>query len=690
MKDAFRSVNDNSLQLPDELASLKDIAQLVSSAENLQAVFDLIAEKAARLLGADITILSLLSADQQTLADTAVFGMPLPTKRSREHPSREGLRGTVLSSGKPVLINDLINRGRASSDTLPDVNAGAAMIAPLTVEGRVVGCLSALNHGRSRPFPRRKFDLLNLFAAQAGLIVEEARLHAETVKRLRALSSLEEMNKVLVSARARDEILRLVVEQIARLLQAERATIDLVDPVGTTRTLAACFGCDTDAQPGQTGPVHEGILGDVIRTAEPLLVDDVSTHPAASSPRDHTARHGIFAPLRTESQVIGALEANRPVEELPFTKNDLHLLTLFADQAAIAIENAGLHDELTQRVRELELVQDLGSALVGELNLERVRELVVEKAAQLTGAETSALCLPNEGENTRTYVAVWGLNAAELKGQTALVTEGLHGIVYQTGRPVLSDDIQTDPQAVGFGRTLGNRSLAIAPLKSRERFIGWLSIWSRHEAARFNANHLRILTIFANLAAIALQNARLYGAVERAAAIDPLTGLWNRGTLEERLHAELARATRVNFPLTVMLVDVDDLKVINDTYGHVAGDAALIHIARAMTDACRVTDVVGRYGGDEFGILLAGTGETDAALVAQRILDWLRDHPIELGEHRPVRLSVSIGMAAYPTHHHEIVTLLSLADSAMYAAKAQGGGQVRMAIDPAEKYDHKK
>ena len=681
MKNKSNAPDEDELQLPAELTGLEPVANLVSQVKDLQTVFDLIVEKAARLTDADVAVLSLLTAGQQTLDDVALYGLASRAKRPREHPSRKGLCGQVIHSGKPLLINDLISNGRVTSDEIPDEDARAAMIAPLIAEGQTIGCLSAFNRRSSHPFPRHKFDALIKFSAQAAQLVQDARLHTETVKRLRALSSLEEMTKVLVSSRARDEILKMVVEQIAGLLEANRATIDLVDPDGATRTHAACFGSEADVRLGQKRPLDEGILGYVIRTAEPLLLDDVSTHPLASaSSRARGPRHGLVAPLRTENRIIGAIEVDRPADKLPFTKEDLHLLTLFADQAAAAIENAGLHDELSQRVRELELVQELGSALVGELNLERARNLIVEKTVQLTGAETAALSIPNEGENMRTFVAAWGLDAEHIKGQTVSMTEGLHGIVYQTGNPILSDDIQTDNLASEFGRRLGNRSLAIAPLKSHDRFIGWLSIWSRHEAGRFNANHLRILSIFANLAAIALQNARLYSAIERAAAIDPLTGLWNRRTLEERLHVELARAIRFDFPVTVMLVDVDNLKTINDTYGHPAGDIALVHVAQAMVAACRVSDVVGRYGGDEFGILLAGTDERDATVVAQRVLDWLRDHRADLGENREMSVAVSIGMACYPTHHKDIITLLSLADDALYIAKAQGGAQIHKAL----------
>ncbi len=511
MTNQAAALGENGAQQLDEQTALQDIARIAASAENLQTIFDVIVEKAAQLTGADATVLSFLSSDRQTLNDVATFGVAVQMKRRRDRPSHKGLSGTVIRSGAPILVNDLINHGSASPDEVQGLNVGVAMIVPLTVAGQITGILSAFNQLPRRPFPRHKFDLLNTFAAQAAQSIEDARQHTETVKRLRALGSLEEISKVLVSNQARDELLKLVVDQVARFLQTDRVTIDLVDPDGASRSHAACFGMDAEVRQGQKHSLDEGILGHIIRASESLLVDDISIHPLAS-PRARTrgARHGVFAPLCAEGRVIGAIEAIRSADKLPFTKNDLHLLTLFADQAAVAIENAGLHDELTQRMRELELVQNLGSALVGELNLERVRELVVEKAIQLTGAETSALCIPNENENTRVYVAVYGLDAETLKGKTLSLSEGLHGIVYATGKPILSADLIEDERASIFGRESMNRSVAIAPLKSHLDFIGWLSIWSRSQVARFNENHLRILSIFANQAAIALENARLF------------------------------------------------------------------------------------------------------------------------------------------------------------------------------------
>jgi len=161
------------------------------------------------------------------------------------------------------------------------------------------------------------------------------------------------------------------------------------------------------------------MMGYVIRTAETLLVDDISTHPfVSSSSRARGQRRGVYAPLRWHDRVIEGLSANRPMSAPPFAPDDLRLLLLFADQAAVAIENARAHDALNQRVRELELIYDLVTALVRELRLERVYELVVEKAALLTGAETSAPCLLNESEETRTFLAAWGGMRRESRGRS--------------------------------------------------------------------------------------------------------------------------------------------------------------------------------------------------------------------------------------------------------------------------------
>lgn len=161
--------------------------------------------------------------------------------------------------------------------------------------------------------------------------------------------------------------------------------------------------------------------------------------------------------------------------------------------------------------------------------------------------------------------------------------------------------------------------------------------------------------------------------LEALARTDPLTQLFNRRALLAQLVIEVERVRRYNAPLSVLMIDVDEFKAVNDTYGHLAGDAVLGELAQLLGRAARSVDTVARYGGDEFVIAVPETGETGALAFAERLRDRIEEHPFEIGREDPISLTVSIGVADFPEPKVETAEdLLDCADRALYRAKAGG------------------
>lgn len=183
-------------------------------------------------------------------------------------------------------------------------------------------------------------------------------------------------------------------------------------------------------------------------------------------------------------------------------------------------------------------------------------------------------------------------------------------------------------------------------------------------------NGKRNLQIYANFASVALANATLVSRLEEAAKTDFLTGFLNRRALDFAVVEELRRAATYGYPVSVMFVDLDDFKSYNDTYGHLAGDVVLQKVAEIIRDCIRVTDIACRHGGEEFLIILPGTGNENAVKVAQRILNSLREYPFP---HR--RITASIGVAT-SEGDDSVDSLLARADEACYTAKKLGKSQV--------------
>ena len=171
--------------------------------------------------------------------------------------------------------------------------------------------------------------------------------------------------------------------------------------------------------------------------------------------------------------------------------------------------------------------------------------------------------------------------------------------------------------------------------------------------------------------------------IEAFATIDEVTGLWNRRVFTARLAEEAARSSRYGTPLSLVMLDIDDFKSVNDEFGHVAGDSVLEAIGELLRATLRESDVPIRYGGDEFAVILPGITKTEAFVVAEKLRERLAATPITVTADertREVRVTASLGVASAGSRVAEALSLLEAADSALYQAKASGRNQVRLAV----------
>ena len=261
--------------------------------------------------------------------------------------------------------------------------------------------------------------------------------------------------------------------------------------------------------------------------------------------------------------------------------------------------------------------------------------------------------------------------------------EAIAGWIGRERQPLRLEDVDADPRFAMRAEERGiTGALLGAPLLSRDRLAGVIEIWGRHAEGGYTAEDLDVLLALGGILALAIDNTHLFEESLASSYLDSLTGLYNHATFQNLLERELDRAERYTRPLSLVLVDVDEFKPYNDRYGHPAGSKALRTIGQLICAQSRGSDVVGRYGGDQFAVLLPETDPKSALIFAEKVRASVDAHYFpgaagDLAEH----LTISIGVAAYPEDADSHVSLLDLAEGALFESKFAGKNRVSTVQD---------
>ena len=319
--------------------------------------------------------------------------------------------------------------------------------------------------------------------------------------------------------------------------------------------------------------------------------------------------------------------------------------------------------------QHLDAIQQLGARLATVVSVPEICDTIGRAITTLLPYDQCRIYLLEEDGRTLRPVYFSDTNRAEYEGVTAetlaiQVGEGITGWVAETKQGALVGDTERHPKGIHIpGTSEANESMLAVPVIFEDRLIGVI-VNVKVGINQYTGDHLRLLTILANHAAVSIFNARLIERLAASARTDPLTGLANRRAFEQALEQRLAAAAPETF--AVLMLDVDGLKQVNDARGHAAGDAVLKRVASVLGSDLRDTDLATRWGGDEFLLLMPSVDQVGALSLARRIGGTLLDPDDPAGP-----ISVSIGTAAFPADGTTAVGLLAAADRSMYVEKRQ-------------------
>lgn len=385
------------------------------------------------------------------------------------------------------------------------------------------------------------------------------------------------------------------------------------------------------------------------------------------------ARHvlGSVDALQRASRRLGAGELSARVA---LDRNDeIGELARGFDAMAEQIEQ---HEHaLEERNSRLSALNQIAVAITSSSSLRDMLEQIMRSGIDLTGVKASCIAFYDAATGHFTEWVTQGLSE-HFVSNISFRPGGLADETFTRGSHVVSNDLpETRHKLSRLAREEGLRSFVCLPLTSRERHLGVIYFY-RSDSDTFPPAEIELLTIFASLAAQAIENARLYAEVQERAITDALTGLFNRREFRRRLNEEMGRARRFRRPLSLLMLDIDHFKAVNDTHGHPAGDEVLRVIAARVRASLRPTDHVARYGGEEFIVMQPETTPDGALATAERIRAAIAGTAVPIGLDRAVSATISVGTASFPDNADTEEELIAAADRALYAAKESGRNRV--------------
>ena len=321
---------------------------------------------------------------------------------------------------------------------------------------------------------------------------------------------------------------------------------------------------------------------------------------------------------------------------------------------------------------EVAIFHELGKALTSSLQLDQVLRTIMQKVEEFLHPDTWSLLLMDEAKQELYFEIATGEGSAALKEIRIKVGQGIAGWVAQTGEVVIVPDTSRDSRffaKVDEKTKMQTRSIVAVPVRFRDRSLGVIELINCVGSQGFGERDLALLEVLADFAAIAIENARHVQKIHELTITDDCTTLYNARHLNFVLETEIYRSQRYNYEFSLIFIDLDHFKSVNDTYGHLTGTRLLSDIGNMVKSNCRLIDFAFRYGGDEFVVLLPQTSKENALIVARRLHKRIREHMWMQDLGLEIKITASVGVASYPTDSRDKSKLLHLADEAMYLVK---------------------
>src|SRR5271157_911550 len=664
-------------------SSLHFFSKEISGCHDPQQMVDQSLRGALDMLGTHEGYLVLHEEGDEGNVHSSIRGI---SAQGVERLSRDPLRRFVLSSGERwgalMVFPDLRRSDVVAAwqrdpifhefcEVLRSEGLRTLIVVGLQVREKCYGAL-ILGFRSTRGFDPQELRVALAIGNQVSVAIENWSLNRAAERRSEELRILHRVGEALRATFDMNTQIEILRRELKGLIGGANFGLTLQDTAqGPLEVVVPFEGAGQGTVPG--GPASS-LAQYVQRTRQPLLVP--SDVPGAVrrwglAPMNPRIKTWCGVPLHFSDGSMGVLALADMDRECTVTRTQFELVQVLAQEAAGAVENARLFKKEQRRSTHLALLNELGRKASLVLNPQELLPTICRQVRNAFGYDMARIEMLDPGREELVVEAEAGYGP-ELIGRRIRIGDGLAGVAADSGEPALANSVVKEPRYIALHP--GIRSALSLPLKYREELIGVLSVESR-QAYAFSQQDVLTLQTLTDQLAIALHNARAYQVALEQAITDGLTGLKTHGYFMEALDREWRRSTRSGHMFSLIMMDLDRFKQVNDRHGHLEGDRVLEAVANLLKDRVRQSNVVARYGGDEFAIMLPETLTDQAQIMAERLRDSIEsDH--FLAAHG---VTASFGIATFPLHGPTQEEILRVADCGMYLAKHQEGNRVRVA-----------